>query len=62
MEHLGSLFSAMDPSRTLRRGYSITMDSKGRAIVDAASIRKGASITTVLAKGRVVSTVKDKEQ
>ncbi len=61
-EHLGSLFSAMDPSRTLRRGYSITMDAKGRVIVDAASIREGASITTVLAKGKIVSTVNDKEQ
>lgn len=62
MEHLGSLFSVMDLSRTLRRGYSITMDVQGRVIVDAQPIRKGASITTVLAKGKIISTVKDKEQ
>lgn len=62
MEHLGSLFAAMDPSRTLHRGYSITMDSQGRPVMDAAVVRKGASITTVLARGRIVSIVKDKEQ
>lgn len=62
MEHLGSLFSAMEPLQTLRRGYSITTDSQGRIVADADMVRKGASITTVLARGRIVSTVKDKEQ
>ena len=52
----------MEPLQTLRRGYSITTDSQGRIVADAAMVRKGASITTVLARGRIVSTVKDKEQ
>jgi exodeoxyribonuclease VII large subunit len=62
LEHLHSLFSVMGPSEVLRRGYSITVDSSGRLVMDAAAIDKGECITTTLARGRLVSTVKDKEQ
>jgi exodeoxyribonuclease VII large subunit len=61
LEHLESLFSAMDPSAVLKRGFSITTDSAGRVITDAAGIGLGESITTRLSRGRIASTVTDKE-
>lgn len=62
LEHLGSLFAVLDPSGVLRRGYSMTVDGSGRVLMDAAQVRKGECITTVLARGRIVSTVKDREE
>jgi len=51
----------MDPAETLKRGYSMTIDSRGRVVTDAASVGEGEGITSVLAKGKIRSVVKDKE-
>ncbi len=61
LEHLGSLFSAMDPSAVLKRGFSITTDAAGGVITDAAGVGRGERITTRLSRGRIASTVTDKE-
>ena len=51
----------MHPSRTLMRGYSITRGSDGMPITQAESVELGESITTVVQKGTLISTVYDKE-
>jgi exodeoxyribonuclease VII large subunit len=45
------------PFAVLERGYSITRDLSGRAIRSAGELREGAELETVLASGRVGSTV-----
>jgi exonuclease VII large subunit len=59
--HLQELVNAHDPNAVLRRGSSITLDENGRAIKDAASLQLGASILTKFGKGRVRSSVTEKE-
>ncbi len=61
LTHIDSYVSLMDPTETLKRGYSITMDSKGRAVTDSGSVREGECITTRLLQGTLTSIVKDKE-
>ena len=45
------------PFAVLERGYSITRDAAGRAVRSAEEVSVGASLETVLATGRVSSTV-----
>ncbi|MBI2931920.1 MAG: exodeoxyribonuclease VII large subunit [Planctomycetes bacterium] len=51
--------TALDPRAILRRGYSITYDSRGRIIADAASVKAGEAIRSVLGKGELRSRVED---
>jgi exodeoxyribonuclease VII large subunit len=47
----------MDPVNILKRGYSITMvDGKALKTVDSA--REGATLTTILADGKIISTAR----
>ncbi len=55
------LAALMDPSDIFRRGYSITLSSKGTAISDPLDVQHGESITTIVQKGSIMSTVYDKE-
>lgn len=50
---------ALDPQRTLNRGYSITTNAKGTAITDAATIAPGASLSIQFAKGKTKATAND---
>lgn len=61
LTHLDALATLMDPAQTLKRGYSLTVDSRGRIVSDAASVEGGECITSVLAKGKIRSVVQDKE-
>jgi len=45
------------PYAVLERGYSITRDADGRAVRSSAEVSEGAELETVLASGRVSSTV-----
>ena len=45
------------PFAVLERGYSITRDAEGRAVRSAAELDEGAELETVLAAGRLRSTV-----
>jgi len=53
--------SLMDPVSTLKRGFTITLGRHGKALARAVDVKVSDSIVTVLADGRVHSTVYDKE-
>jgi exodeoxyribonuclease VII large subunit len=48
---------ALDPARTLARGWSITRDEAGRVVRSAAELGAGDALVTTLADGEVHSTV-----
>lgn len=48
---------ALDPQRTLARGWSITTTADGRLVKDAAALAPGDKITTTVLRGRIDSTV-----
>ena len=48
---------ALDPERTLARGWSITTTANGRLIKNAADLTPGDRITTTVLRGRINSTV-----
>jgi exodeoxyribonuclease VII large subunit len=48
---------ALDPARTLARGWSITRDARGRVVRSATDVQPGDRLTTTVAEGRVHSTV-----
>ena len=56
---LYSALSAMSPEATLKRGFSITRDEKGRVVTNAAQIAPGESIRTQFAHGEIRSEVKE---
>ena len=49
--------AAVSPQRVLERGFSVTLDAGGRALRDAGDVAGGEALTTLLARGRVVSRV-----
>ncbi|MBV8445179.1 MAG: exodeoxyribonuclease VII large subunit [Candidatus Dormibacteraeota bacterium] len=57
LERRGAQLQALSPLRTLERGYSITLDAGGRAVLNPASLRAGDDLRTVLYRGSVRSTV-----
>jgi exodeoxyribonuclease VII large subunit len=48
---------ALDPTRALARGWSITRDAQGRVVRSAAGVAAGDELVTTLADGSVRSTV-----
>ncbi len=52
----------LGPQSTLERGYSITLDSKGRIIRSTNHLAPGAELTTRLADGEIQSTVRETKQ
>lgn len=50
---------AISPLQTLERGYSITMDSDGKTIIDAKTLSKGDEIQTRLHKGMIISRIQE---
>ncbi len=52
--------SLLEPEKTLKRGYSITIHN-GMVITTSKSTNKGDQIETLLHKGKIVSTVKKRE-
>jgi exodeoxyribonuclease VII large subunit len=61
LDRLQASLAGLDPTAVLGRGYSITRNSDGALLRDAAQAREGESLTTTLARGRVVSQVLKKE-
>lgn len=51
----------MHPSETLKRGYSITINSKGLTVTDPGDVDMDEPITTIVQHGTIKSTVCDKE-
>lgn len=53
---------ALNPKKILDRGYSISMNDKGEVIRNIKDVNKGDKITSVVAGGKIISTVTDKEE
>jgi len=49
--------ASLSPKNILQRGYSITLDANGQAIVDAKTQKVGNKIKTIYASGESVSTI-----
>jgi len=62
LDELSAYLTLMDPAATLKRGYSITLDKNGQALLSADTVSAGDPITTVLTEGRIFSLVQDKER
>ncbi|MCE9590523.1 MAG: exodeoxyribonuclease VII large subunit [Planctomycetes bacterium] len=56
---LARQLEAVGPINVLRRGYSYTLGPDGRLVRSAATVNPGDAITSILADGRVNSTVND---
>jgi exodeoxyribonuclease VII large subunit len=52
---------ALDPAAVLERGYSITRDAQGEVLRDASRARDGETLHTTLARGRLESELKKRE-
>ena len=61
LENLKRLVEILDPSATLRRGYSVTR-FKNKALLDPGKLEDGAEIVTQLANGKIISIVKNTEE
>lgn len=53
---------ALNPKRILERGYSISMNEKGEVIKNIKDVNKGDKITSVVAGGKIISTVNETEE
>ena len=58
LTHAGEILHAMDPERTLKRGFSITTRN-AEVITDVSTLSAGDQVETQLATGRFTSTVND---
>jgi exodeoxyribonuclease VII large subunit len=54
------LRDTLSPERTLRRGFSITLDPQGQVLRRAAGTTPGTRITSRLADGELVSRVEER--
>jgi exodeoxyribonuclease VII large subunit len=59
VDHLEHTVRALDPQRTLARGWSITRDPDGRAVRNVGDVRPGDVLTTTVADGTITSRVTD---
>lgn len=62
---VSSLFAkleALDPTKVLRRGYSITYDAEGKAITSVKDVQEGEILRTRLGNGIIESIVEKKEE
>lgn len=57
---ISEVVDALSPEKTLRRGYSITLDAGGKAVRSVGSLREGDTVTTRLADGNVTSIINSK--
>lgn len=59
LDQLSATLQAISPERTLERGYSITLNQKGKAITSCSQVESGDIITTQVKDGRFRSTIND---
>jgi exodeoxyribonuclease VII large subunit len=52
---------SLDPTAVLERGYSLTLNARGEVLRDARQVREGETVQTRLARGRLESEVKKRE-
>ena len=58
LEHLKVQLEILNPRNVLSRGYSISLDEKGKPI-SAKTIKNNEKIRTILQDGEVISTVNE---
>ena len=51
--------NSLSPKSVLQRGYSISLDEKGKPIVDASTQKVGNKIRTIYAKGETISVIEE---
>jgi exodeoxyribonuclease VII large subunit len=61
VERLQASLAGLDPTAVLARGYSITRNAAGEVLRDGSRAREGELLWTTLARGRLVSELKKKE-
>ena len=61
LEKLAARLQDLSPLNILERGYALVFDSAGVLVKDASQVRLGEELETQLARGRIVSVVKDKK-
>lgn len=57
LEAMEARLHAVAPLAVLQRGFSVTLDAKGRAVRDAAEVKAGQRVTTRVARGSFDSIV-----
>ncbi len=57
LDRVGDMLRTLGPESVFARGFSLTMDEKGRIIRDASKCKKGDVLVSRLAKGKVKSRV-----
>lgn len=57
----GAKITLLDPVTTLARGWSITRNAAGEVVRSVGNVSAGDVLTTMVADGRIVSTVEDTE-
>ena len=57
LSQLAAKLSSLSPLNVLARGYSITLDSKGKAVTSAGEVLLGQSLRLRFAKGEVRAEV-----
>ncbi len=60
LERLQVALTGLDPAGVLARGYSITLDARGKVITEAAQVNEGDRLTTRLSQGSLESEVRRK--
>jgi exodeoxyribonuclease VII large subunit len=61
LERLDRELALLRPEETLRRGYSITLNGSGKALLDPVAVTTDERIVSILFKGKVFSIVYGKE-
>jgi exodeoxyribonuclease VII large subunit len=61
LARVSTVLAALDPSATLKRGFSITRTADGRVVSAASAVRPGDRLRTQVADGEIESEVKGKK-
>ena len=61
LEHKKATLEALNPDNVIKRGFSLTVDEKGKPVTSVKEINKGNKIKTILKDGSVISEVIDTE-
>jgi exodeoxyribonuclease VII large subunit len=58
LDRLGASLTGLDPTAVLARGYSLTRNSQGVVVRDAATLAEGEIVTSTFSRGWAMSVVK----
>lgn len=58
LQNLEQTLEIVSPERVLQRGYSLTLNKDGKAVIDASTLEEGDYLVSRFAKGQSISIVK----